>query len=83
VYVTVAFASLQTSRISGVFVRVIEQLCPVTVAVAVADTASVFVGPVVPDAVAILTVVALIAADFVNVALAPGANGPHDPIDPK
>jgi hypothetical protein len=30
-----------------------------------------------------LTVVALIGDFFVNVALAPGASGPHEPIDPK
>jgi hypothetical protein len=39
--------------------------------------------PDVPLAVAMFTVVALIADALVNVWLAPGANGPHEPIEPK
>jgi hypothetical protein len=80
VYVTDVLALLQTFVLSGVFVKLIEQVWPVTVAVAVAVTAF---SSDVPLAVAMFTVVALIAAAFVNVALAPGANGPHEPIEPK
>src|SRR5260221_315623 len=82
VYVTTVFLSLQMFVTSGVFVKLIEQTCPVTVAVAVALTALAPPGPVVPDAVPVLTVVALIAAAFVNVWLAPGASGPHVPMEP-
>jgi hypothetical protein len=81
VYVTDVFLSLHTFRISGVFVRLIVQTCPVTVAVAVAVACEPFVNVAV--AVAIFTVVALIAADLVSVWLAPGANGPQLPIEPK
>jgi hypothetical protein len=74
-------ASLQTSVLFGVFVRLIEQVCPVTVAVAVAVADPPPVN--VPLAVAMFVVVALIVDAFVNVWHAPGANGPHEPIEPK
>ena len=79
-YVTDVFELLQTSVLSGVLVRLIEQVWPVTVAVAVALTDF---APDVPLAVAMFTVVALIVADLVNVWQAPAANGPHEPIEPK
>ena len=80
VYVTDVLASLQTFVLSGVFVKLIEQLWPVTVAVAVALTDF---SSDVPLAVAMLVVVTLIADALVSVALAPGANGPHEPMAPK
>src|SRR3954453_22821144 len=67
---------MQTSLISGVLVRLILHAWPVTVAVAVADTLP---PSDVPEAVAMLVVVALIARVLVSVALAPGASGPHAP----
>jgi hypothetical protein len=67
----------------GVFVKLIVHVCAVTVAFAVALTASLFVGPVEPLAVPMFVVVAVITADFVSVAQALGANGPHEPIDPR
>jgi hypothetical protein len=60
-------ASLQTFSVLGVFVNAIEQVCPVTVAVAVALTASLPCGPVVPLAVAMFVVVALIVVEDVSV----------------
>ena len=66
----------------GVFVRLIEQVCAVTVACEVAVAVVLFASLNVPFAVPMFVVVALTTADFVTVALAPGANGPHDPIEP-
>ena len=74
VYVTVVLTPLGTSVLSGVFVRLIDTLCPVTVAVSFAQTLPL---PDVPQAVAMLVVVPERFFVEVQVALALGANGPH------
>src|SRR2546425_496273 len=69
-------APLQTSAMSGVLVRLMPQLWPVTVAEAVALTVPV---AEVPEAGARLVVVRLMARVLVRVALAPGSSGPQAP----
>ena len=70
-----------TSHTSGALVSPIVQRCGVTVAIAVAVTASVPFGPVVPDAFAVFvsTPVVLIERVFDSDWLAPGASGPQLP----
>ena len=67
----------------GVLLRLVVQACPVTVALALALAWVLGVSSNVPVAVPVLVTVPLTVATFVNVALAPGANGPKLPISPN